>query len=158
MAGFSRHTKQQDFTKDTFRRYLMVELVAFCPMDEIALDVCRVISGRLAADVVLTSAQMLDLVGDAKTIIIERLLASDSWRSRFMQLFDRQTVLPLANKENHWKAVGVALSSLGSPCEYLLIDYYIRGRDQAVVVNHWTERVNCTRKFRQLLKENLALP
>ncbi len=50
------------------------------------------------ADVVLTSAQMLDLVGDAKTIIIERLLASDSWRSRFMQLFDRRTVLPLANK------------------------------------------------------------
>lgn len=145
-------------TKESFNRRLIVEVAASCPIDEVALDICRKVSERVEPNRSMTFNTAARLILEAKSMALEHLLTTGSYGSRLKDFFDQHIRSLLGGNEDNvgWRAVCLALQHLGQPCEYLLIDYYIRGFDRPAVPNRWTERAKCTRRLRELVTGYLA--
>jgi hypothetical protein len=102
--------------------------------------------------------EALDLIIRAKVDALEKLRSLRGDKLRLDELFQRH-VRPLlggVEEGQGWYLLCLALHLLEPPCECLIVDYYIRERDEALVPNHWNVRAGCVTQLRSTLARLLG--
>ena len=133
----------------SFKSHLLIELVALCANDEVVLDHCRQMCERIGPQFPLGIDRAAQHIVEAKTTLLERLRSSGATPPRIDDFFKKHVKPMLASLEEAaaWRMFWIALSQSGPRCEYLLVDYFVRGGDRPVVPNHWIQRPKCTKEL-----------
>jgi hypothetical protein len=143
------------------QRCLVIELTAFSDDDALIQDVCR----EVLADPDFVDSRPSPtgapvrtafLVARAKALVLTRQRGRNAEPGRLDDLC--RSVLPewinAPPDEEVLVLVCLALMRIGQPCEWLLTDYYLHGRDRALVPDHWNKRGQCKKRLREMLSHS----